>query len=106
MGPLSGVRDTLPPPAGSPVERPVIDCGVMARRFVIVGGGLMGLSAAFHLRCADPGAVGTVLERERVRAAASGASAAGGRGGGRGPAPRAPAPAGPRRWPHPPRGLG
>ena len=30
---------------------------------VIVGGGLMGLSAAFHLRRADPGRPVTVLER-------------------------------------------
>ncbi|MGH7373122.1 MAG: FAD-dependent oxidoreductase, partial [Candidatus Rokuibacteriota bacterium] len=35
----------------------------MARRIAIVGGGLMGLSAAFHLRRADPGARVTVLER-------------------------------------------
>ena len=49
----------------------------MATRVVIVGGGLMGLSAAFHLRRADPGTRVTVLERARVGAAASGASAAG-----------------------------
>src|SRR5260370_14686629 len=97
MGPRMGLRETLPPPAGSLVDRPVIDCGVMARRFVIVGGGLMGLSAAFHLRCADPGAVVTVLERERVGAAASGASAAGVRGMGPGPPPRPPALARPAR---------
>src|SRR6266851_5036406 len=71
MGPRMGLRETLPPPAGSLVDRPVIDCGVMARRFVIVGGGLMGLSAAFHLRRADPGAVVTVFERERALALAS-----------------------------------
>src|SRR5260370_31268325 len=99
MGPLSGVRDTLPPPAGAVVGGPVMDCGVMARRFVIVGGGLMGLSAAFHLRCADPGAVVTVLERERVGAAASGASAAGVRVMGRDPAERALALASLARWP-------
>src|SRR5260370_3800656 len=86
MGPRMGLRETLPPPAGSLVDRPVIDCGVMARRFVIVGGGLMGLSAAFHLRRADPGAVVTVFERERVGAAASGASPAGVGGGRRDPA--------------------
>ena len=63
--------------AGFPVGRPVLDCGVMARRIVTVGGGLMGLSAAFHLRRAEPGARITVLERQRVGAAASGASAAG-----------------------------
>jgi len=34
---------------------------------VIVGGGLMGLSAAFHLRRADPGRSVTVLERARRR---------------------------------------
>src|SRR5260370_15954410 len=56
---------------------------------VIVGGGLMGLSAAFHLRRADPGRPVTVLERARVGAAASGASAAGVRVMGRDPAERA-----------------
>src|SRR5437879_5422035 len=45
---------------------------------VIVGGGLMGLSAAFHLRRADPGRPVTVLERARVGSAAAGASAGGG----------------------------
>ena len=61
----------------------------MAIRVVIVGGGLMGLSAAFHLRRADPGTRVTVLERARVGAAASGASAAGVRAMGRDPAERA-----------------
>ena len=55
---------------------------------VIVGGGLMGLSAAFHLRRADPGVEVTVLEGARVGAAASGASAAGVRAMGRDPAER------------------
>ena len=55
----------------------------------IVGGGLMGLSAAFHLRRADPSVPVTVLERARVGAAASGASAAGVRVMGRHPAERA-----------------
>ena len=55
----------------------LLDSGAMAIRVVIVGGGLMGLSAAFHLRRADPGTRVTVLERARVGAAASGASAAG-----------------------------
>src|SRR5437764_555396 len=55
---------------------------------VIVGGGLMGLSAAFHLRRADPGRPVTVLERARVGSAASGASAAGVRAMGRDPAER------------------
>jgi len=77
----------------------VLDCGVMARRIVIVGGGLMGLSAAFHLCRADPGARVTVLERERVGAAASGASAAGVRVMGRDPAERALALASLARWP-------
>ena len=61
----------------------------MARSIVIVGGGLIGLSAAFHLRRADPGTRVTVLERLRVGAAASGASAAGVRVMGRDPAERA-----------------
>ena len=77
----------------------MLDCGVMARRIVIVGGGLMGLSAAFHLCRADPGARVTVLERERVGAAASGASAAGVRVMGRDPAERALALTSLARWP-------
>jgi sarcosine oxidase subunit beta len=77
----------------------VLDCGVMARRIVIVGGGLMGLSAAFHLCRADPTARVTVLERERVGAAASGASAAGVRVMGRDPAERTLALASLARWP-------
>ena len=71
----------------------------MATRVVIVGGGLMGLSAAFHLRRADPGARVTVLERARVGDAASGASAAGVRAMGRDPAERALALASLARWP-------
>ena len=74
----------------------------MASRVVIVGGGLMGLSAAFHLRRADPATRVTVLERARVGAAASGASAAGVRAMGRDPAERALALASLARWP----GLG
>ena len=70
----------------------------MATRVVIVGGGLMGLSAAFHLRRADGGAAVTVLERARVGAAASGASAAGVRAMGRDPAERALALASLARW--------
>jgi sarcosine oxidase subunit beta len=66
---------------------------------VIVGGGLMGLSAAFHLRRAEPGVRVTVLERSRVGAAASGASAAGVRAMGRDPAERALALESLRRWP-------
>src|SRR5260370_30973229 len=99
MGPGMGVSETLRPPAGSPVDHPVLDCGVMARRVVIVGGGLMGLSAAFHLRRADPGAEVTVLERAGVGAAASGASAAGVRVMGRDPAARALALARLAPWP-------
>src|SRR6266568_4451945 len=66
---------------------------------VIVGGGLMGLSAAFHLRRADPGRPVTVLERARVGSAASGASAAGVRAMGRDPAERALALESLARWP-------
>jgi sarcosine oxidase subunit beta len=71
----------------------------MATRVAIVGGGLMGLSAAFHLRRADPGARVAVLERARVGEAASGASAAGVRAMGRDPAERALALASLARWP-------
>ena len=71
----------------------------MATRVVIVGGGLMGLSTAFHLRRADPGTRVTVLECARVGAAASGASAAGVRAMGRDPAERALALASLARWP-------
>ena len=66
---------------------------------VIVGGGLMGLSAAFHLRRADPSVAVTVLERAHVGAAASGASAAGVRAMGRDPAERRLALESLRRWP-------
>ena len=69
---------------------------------VIVGGGLMGLSAAFHLRRADPALAVTVLERARVGSAASGASAAGVRAMGRDPAERRLALESLGRWP----GLG
>jgi len=71
----------------------------MARRIVIVGGGLMGLSAAFHLRGLDPAARVTVLERQALGAAASGASAAGVRVMGRDPAERALALESLARWP-------
>ena len=70
-----------------------------ARAIVIVGGGLMGLSAAFHLRRADPRAQVTVLERTRVGDAASSASAAGVRVMGRDPAERAMALESLGRWP-------
>ena len=66
---------------------------------VIVGGGLMGLSAAFHLCRADPSVPVTLIERDRVGAAASGASAAGVRVMGRDPAERALALESLRRWP-------
>ncbi len=72
----------------------------MARSVVIVGGGLVGLSAAWHLRRADRGVRVTVLEREAVGAAASGASAAGVRAMGRDPAERALALESLERWPH------
>src|SRR3989442_51477 len=70
-----------------------------ARAIVVVGAGLMGLSAAFHLRRADPHARVTVLERARVGDAASGASAAGVRVMGRDPAERALALESLGRWP-------
>src|SRR4029453_2329475 len=73
---------------------------------VIVGGGLMGLSAAFHLRRADPAVEVTVLEGARVGAAASGASAAGGRAMGRDPAERPLALESLGRWPGLDRELG
>lgn len=66
---------------------------------VIVGGGLMGLSAAFHLRRDAPGTRVTLLERAGAGAAASGASAAGVRVMGRDPAERALALASLARWP-------
>ncbi len=66
---------------------------------VIVGGGLMGLSAAFHLRRADPALAVTVLERARIGSAASGASAAGVRVMGRDPAERRLALESLGRWP-------
>ena len=71
----------------------------MPASIVIAGGGLMGLSAAWHLRRADPDARVTVLERGRVGSAASGASAAGVRVMGRDPAERALALASLARWP-------
>jgi sarcosine oxidase, subunit beta len=66
---------------------------------VIVGGGLMGLSAAFHARRVQPSAQVTVLERAETGAAASGASAAGVRVMGRDPAERILALASLARWP-------
>lgn len=59
----------------------------------------MGLSAAWHLRRADPTVRVTVVERTNVGAAASGASAAGVRVMGRDPAERAIALASLARWP-------
>jgi len=70
-----------------------------ARSIVIVGGGLVGLSAAFHIRRADRQARVTVLERGRVGEAASSASAAGVRVMGRDPAERALALVSLGRWP-------
>jgi sarcosine oxidase subunit beta len=66
---------------------------------VIVGGGLMGLSAAWQLRRADPGVRVSVLEPVQTGAAASGASAAGVRVMGRDPAERPLALASLARWP-------
>jgi sarcosine oxidase, subunit beta len=66
---------------------------------VIVGGGLMGLSAAWQLGRLDRGARVTVLERAQAGAAASGASAAGVRVMGRDPAERALALTSLARWP-------
>jgi sarcosine oxidase subunit beta len=66
---------------------------------VIVGGGLMGLSTAWHLRRADPGVRVSVLERARPGVAASGASAAGVRVMGRDPAERSLALASLAWWP-------
>jgi sarcosine oxidase subunit beta len=71
----------------------------MPTSVVIVGGGLMGLSAAWHMRRADSVARVVVLERTQVGAAASGASAAGVRVMGRDPAERALALASLARWP-------
>jgi sarcosine oxidase subunit beta len=65
----------------------------------VVGGGLMGLSAAFHVRRLDPSVAVTVLERAHAGAAASGASAAGVRVMGRHPAERALALESLSRWP-------
>ena len=59
----------------------------------------MGLSAAFHLRRADPALAVTVLERARIGSAASGASAAGVRAMGRDPAERRLALESLGRWP-------
>ena len=69
------------------------------RSIVIVGGGLIGLSVAFHVRRADSRARVTVLERGRVGEAASSASAAGVRVMGRDPAERALALESLGRWP-------
>jgi sarcosine oxidase subunit beta len=69
------------------------------RAIVVVGGGLIGLSAAFHIRRADRRVRVTVLERGRVGDAASSASAAGVRVMGRDPAERALALESLARWP-------
>ena len=71
----------------------------MAGSVVVIGGGLIGLSAAVHLRRADPRVPVIVLERARVGDAASGASAAGVRAMGRDPAERTLALASLARWP-------
>jgi sarcosine oxidase, subunit beta len=72
---------------------------VASTSLVIVGGGLMGLSAAWHVRRAGRHVDVVVLERGQVGAAASGASAAGVRVMGRDPAERALALASLARWP-------
>lgn len=69
------------------------------RSIVVVGGGLIGLSAALHVRRADHRTRVTVLERARVGDAASSASAAGVRVMGRDPAERAMALESLGRWP-------
>jgi len=66
---------------------------------VVIGGGLVGLSTAWHLRRADPTVRVTVLERTAIGAGASGASAAGVRAMGRDAAERAIALASLARWP-------
>jgi sarcosine oxidase subunit beta len=66
---------------------------------VVIGGGIMGLSAAWEVRRRDGAADVVVMERERVGAAASGASAAGVRAMGRDPAERRLALASLARWP-------
>src|SRR5262249_37255438 len=66
---------------------------------IVIGGGVVGLSAAWHLRRADPEVRVTVLERATIGAGASGASAAGVRAMGRDPAERAIALASLARWP-------
>lgn len=71
----------------------------MPTSVVIVGGGLIGLSAAWHLRRANPAARVTVMERTAIGAAASGSSAAGVRAMGRDPAERALALESLARWP-------
>jgi glycine/D-amino acid oxidase-like deaminating enzyme len=71
----------------------------MARSIVVIGGGLIGLSAAVHLCRADPAVRVTVLDRARIGDAASGASAAGVRVMGRDPAERALALESLSRWP-------
>jgi sarcosine oxidase subunit beta len=71
----------------------------VATSLVIVGGGLMGLSAAWHARRGRARVEVTVLERSTLGAAASGASAAGVRAMGRDPAERPLALTSLARWP-------
>ena len=83
----------------APMSNATRHARLAAMSVVVVGGGLMGLSAAFHARRTDPTVPVTVLERARIGAAASGASAAGVRVMGRDPAERALALESVRRWP-------
>ena len=58
-----------PPPA----DRPPL-AGDVRADYVVVGGGLAGLAAAYHLRRHDPDAAIVVLEANRVGSGATGAS--------------------------------
>ena len=57
----------------SPADRPPL-AGDVRADYVVVGGGLAGLAAAYHLRGLDPDAAIVVLEANRVGSGATGAS--------------------------------